>query len=366
MNKVQLYGKSKNGKIKEWSICVDKINLDCSVVKIEHGYQGGKKQVDSREVNSGKNIGKKNETTPYQQALFEAKSLINKKLDENYAYSVAEIPRNSDGMFLPMLAQSYDKHHKKIKFPSWVQPKLDGARMLAKKENGEVRVWSRKGKEILTLTKIKSELDLVLKEGECLDGEVYVHGWDFQRIISAIKKEKDDTNLLEYHIYDSPHLTKTFEDRFVNSNLREVEVSSLKWVETKKVENYMELCKNEMTYIILGYEGLMVRNELSLYKYKDRSYDLQKVKRFEDEEFRIIGGKDGVGREEGSVVFRCITEDGLPFDVRPKGTKEERIEWFKELDNLIGENLTVRFQGRTRDGIPRFPVGLRVRPNFDK
>ena len=113
MEKITLYGKSKTGKIKEWSVSVEKVHLDCSVLEIEHGYQNGKKQIDSRYIMEGKNIGKKNETTPYEQAVFEAKSLINKKLDENYAYSIADIPKNSDGMFLPMLAHSYDKHSKK-------------------------------------------------------------------------------------------------------------------------------------------------------------------------------------------------------------------------------------------------------------
>ena len=97
-------------------------------------------------------LGKKNETTPYEQAVFESKSLINKKLDENYAHSISQIPKNSDGMFLPMLAHSFDKHSKKINYPCWIQPKLDGVRMLAKKENGEILIWSRKAKEIITLS----------------------------------------------------------------------------------------------------------------------------------------------------------------------------------------------------------------------
>ncbi len=372
MNRVTVYGKSTNGKIKQWSILVEKVSEDCSLIEIEHGYQNGKKQIDVRYIKEGKNIGKKNETTPYEQAVFESKSLINKKLDDNYAYSVSDIPSNSDGMFLPMLAHSYDKHSKKIKFPCWTQPKLDGARMLSKvfirKEKGSVSMWSRKGKEILTLSKIKKELESILKEGEALDGELYCHGWSFQRIISAVKKEREDTDLLEYHVYDSPHKTKTFEERFVNSDLidRISKTKRIKCVRTLEAYNLEELTLFELGYINEGYEGLMARNKDSLYKYKNRSYDLQKVKRFEDEEFKIISGKDGVGREEGLVIFRCINESGIPFDVRPQGTHEERAYMFNNLERYIGESLTVKFQGRTEENIPRFPVGLRVRPNFDK
>ena len=105
----------------------------------------------------------------------------------------------------------------------------------------------------------------------------------------------------------------------------------------------------------------MARNHKSTYKFKNRSYDLQKVKRFKDNEFQIIGGKDGSGRESGLIIFKCITDDGLEFDVRPKGSHEYRAEQFKNLSNYIGKMLTVRYQELTDDGRPRFPVGIAVR-----
>ena len=52
--------------------------------------------------------------------------------------------------------------------------------------------------------------------------------------------------------------------------------------------------------------------------------------------------------------------------MRPKGTAKERADMFKDLDKYIGKNLTIKFQGRTSDNIPRFPVGMRIRPDFDK
>jgi len=366
MNKT-LYGKSKNGKIKTWNISVDKVGESHSVLRIKHGFIDGKKQLDERDITTGKNIGKKNETTPYEQAILEATSLVLKKKDDNYAESISLIPSNSDGMFLPMLAHSYDKHSKKINYPCWVQPKLDGARMLAKKQNGSIILWSRKGKEIVTLSKIKKELNSILEEGQCLDGEVYYHGWGFQRIISAVKKERDDTDILEYHVYDSPHLTDKFEDRFVNSGLEGKinKTTRIKWVKTSEALNSDELTLLEGSCIGENYEGLMARNKSSLYKFKHRSYDLQKVKRFEDEEFEIIGGKEGSGRESGLVIFKCLSEDGKPFDVRPKGDRKLRSDMFLNLNSYIGKKLTVKFQGRTSDSIPRFPVGIKVRPDWD-
>tara|TARA_A100001011_G_scaffold382778_1_gene453111 strand:- start:1127 stop:2257 length:1131 start_codon:yes stop_codon:yes gene_type:complete len=368
-----LYGKSTNGKIKEWNISVLKMGDETCYIETEHGYQGGKKQLDSRYVGEGKNIGKSNETSPYEQACSEAKSSYNRKKDEGYAEDVSDIPKISDGMFLPMLAHRFDKHSSKVKYPAYVQPKLDGVRMLARLEaDGTVSMWSRKGKVIDVPDKIRDELSICLKEGECVDGELYVHGWGFQRIIAAVKKRRDDTDLLEYHIYDSPHEKNNFEERFINSwhprsfeNTKTTGSRSysdrIKVVETSLVQSEDELDALETSYIGDGYEGVMIRNEGSSYKYKHRSYDLQKVKRFEDDEFEIIGGKEGTGRESGMVVFKCLTKNGLNFDVRPMGSQEVRSKMFKNLNSYLGKMLTIRFQGLTDDGRPRFPVGVAVR-----
>ena len=367
-----LYGKSTNGKIKEWNIGVMQMGDGTCYVETEHGYEDGKKQLDSRFIGEGKNIGRANETSAYEQACSEAKSAHSRKKDSGYVEDKNNIPSESDGMFLPMLAHRYDKHSSKINFPCWVQPKLDGVRMLARKQDGVVTMWSRKGKVIDIPDKINAQLCDMLSEGQCTDGELYVHGWTFQRIIAAVKKKRDDTDLLEYHIYDSPHQSLLFEDRLPQFGIQGARFptycqswtiigKNIKFVKTYDVADQEELDLFEGNFVQQGYEGMMVRNHASAYKYKHRSYDLQKVKRFIDDEYEIIGGKDGSGRESGLIVYRCTTADGLEFDVRPRGSHEERAEIYKNLDNYIGKMLTVRYQELTDDGRPRFPVGIAVR-----
>ena len=126
MNFAILYGKSTTGKIKTWKVEVIKSSEEESLIRIEHGYSDGKKQEDIRSVTSGKNIGKANETTPYEQATSEAKSDFNKKCDEGYAQNIDDIKEESSGFFLPMLAHKWDTHSSKIRFPAYCQPKLDG------------------------------------------------------------------------------------------------------------------------------------------------------------------------------------------------------------------------------------------------
>ena len=372
MNLPTLYGRATNGKIKQYTVSVLKMGDGTAYVEKEHGYVTGKKQIDSRLISEGKNLGKSNETDCYEQACSEAKSAFERKKDSGYVEDQSNIPKESSGLFLPMLAHRYDKHPDKISFPCWGQPKLDGVRMLARKENGVVTMWSRKGKLIDIPDKINNQLCALLADGECTDGELYVHGWTFQRVISAVKKKRDDTNLLEYHIYDRPHETESFEDRFFGRpqeeglelllHLSQADPSSqIKFVQTRMLETSGDLDRYEERVLADGYEGLMARNCNSLYKFKNRSYDLMKVKRFQDAEYKIVNFTDGDGREAQCIVYRCVTDSGLEFGVRPQGTHEARARAFKDGQNYIGKYLTVKFFELTEDGIPRFPVGIAVR-----
>jgi len=63
-----LFATDKNGKTKEWTIRVDK-HTNYSKIVYSYGYTDGKKTQYELEITKGKNIGKKNETTHFQQAL---------------------------------------------------------------------------------------------------------------------------------------------------------------------------------------------------------------------------------------------------------------------------------------------------------
>ena len=82
-----LYGEASTGKAKVWEVRVEPRAIDgvtAGVVIVSHGYVDGKQQVNERVVMTGKNIGKKNETTPVAQAVSEAQALWNKKRDAGY------------------------------------------------------------------------------------------------------------------------------------------------------------------------------------------------------------------------------------------------------------------------------------------
>lgn len=136
---------------------------------------------------------------------------------------------------------------------------------------------------------------------------------------------------------------------------------SIKFLETELVATEDRIYEKHNEYVKAGYEGIIIRNVSGLYSLKKRSKDLQKYKEFKDEEFTVIGGVSSTGTEVDCVIFNVKNKKGQEFAVRPRGSFEQRKLWLKDIKNLVGKSLTVRFQELTDDGIPRFPVGIGIR-----
>ena len=365
-----LFGIAKSGSVYQWRIYVVHNEDDTGTINIERGLIDGKKHVTQDTVLTGKNLGKVNATTAVGQAIFNAESKRNKKLDDGYDYTIEGSRAKFNDLLKPMLAQSYEKHAKKLVYPCYAQPKLDGIRCLARRIGNTVTLYSRKGKILDLVPHINEALLAVLNDGQCADGELYTHGWDFQKIVSAIKKTNENTPGIQYHIYDLPDMqdrSKTFVDRF-NSFARgriSAAADCLVSVETPLIRteealmSYEDQCHND------GYEGVMARNIQSEYLFGYRSKDLLKVKRFLDDEYEIVDFTHGTSIELECIVFVCKTKDDQTFSVRPVGTHEERKAMYKNGASYIGKMLTVKYQELSNDGVPRFPVGLHIREDWD-
>ena len=132
-----LYKLAKSGATQQWCISANQFPDGTASYTVAHGKKGGKIQTGSVEVLKGKNIGKANETTPYEQACKEAESKWKKQLDKNYSEGEAkELPKTD-----PMLAHKYKDKMDKVTFPCFWQPKLDGIRCVASRI-GDENLWS--------------------------------------------------------------------------------------------------------------------------------------------------------------------------------------------------------------------------------
>ncbi len=102
-----LHGEGVLGKTKVWTISVEERNAS-GVIIITRGYLDGKMQVSEKVIAQGKNIGKKNETTPVQQAVSEARASWIKMKESGYSEAIKEEVDNTASVRRPVKS-----------FPKW-------------------------------------------------------------------------------------------------------------------------------------------------------------------------------------------------------------------------------------------------------
>lgn len=367
-----LFKKASTGKMWSWSISVDGVTI-----METWGEIGGKPQSTSDTIKAGKNLGRSNATSPEEQALLEAEAKHTKKLKgHNYSETLEAAERGEastlvEGGTLPMLAHKFSEQGDKIKYPCAIQPKFDGHRMTSQTVDGETTLWTRTRKQMFSLPHIAKEIDSMWKVTGAtpfvLDGEAYQHDYrtKFEELTHYLRQVKyiPGSEVVQYHIYDAAIPGVPFYERhrlIAEALSHETDSSPLKMVETIFVNNEDELMLAFEHFLELGYEGCMARNTDGLYVGK-RSYDLQKVKEFDDAEFPIVGVTEGRGKMQGHAVFVCETTKGIQFEAKMKGEIAKLKQYWDNPKLAIGKKLTVQYQGLTnKNKVPRFPVGLRI------
>lgn len=407
-----LYARNSNGSINQWAI--EAYNTEPVGIMISEGIIDGTLTHTHRK-SKGKNIGKMNETSDYEQACKEAESRWNLKKKKGYKsiddlmtkedklsfsevplteigitnWLEANLPKNrtdANDLLKPMLAlPMFDSKtgNTRAKFPMIGQPKINGFRMMCRWE----KVWegegmfrqevekpvfrSRDGIRFETLEHIEAEftkdmfftpdgIDIVF------DGELYYDGWLLQRINSAVNKRNSDTPNLGFVVFDlaieeviqstrSLMLLELDNKVFIKTDfIRALDIYDVLDLQTAQ--------KLTDKWIEEGYEGGIFRDPKSTYQYGKRSASMLKLKRFQDKEFLVL---DVIGGDNAPElgIFVCKAENGEVFKVTPEGSHEIKKEYLTNKDNYIGKMLTVKFYERTDRGIPFHAVGLTIREN---
>lgn len=353
-----LFSRDKSGKTRYWNISVENGPSGVFVTR-RYGQVGGKETVTSTEITSGKNVGRSNETTKLEQANLEAMSTWKKQIEAGFTTH----PESTQITILPMLANKWDDKAHNISEPFYVQPKLDGVRMIIGRHQGVIKTLSRTGK-VFKMPHIEKVVGPLLEEGQFLDGELFSDELTFQEITGVCGAKKNTSHHIDkikFHVFDYfdlENLNETFKNRSIELHNRFVDVCIL-------VPTFVLAKKNEVQvlhdkFVSQGHEGIMIRDSMGPYLLNQRSNHLLKLKAFQTEEYLIIGASEGKGSDAGAVIWECEGPAG-PFSVRPKGTREQRTTWFQNYKQYIGKKLTVQFQNLTDGGIPRFPVGISIR-----
>ena len=314
----RLIKKDKNGRERFTDIRVEDLGDGTADIVKSTGVVGTDKV----------SVSRTNVKTGYEKALARAQTMWN-----NEKTKCTEI--------LPMLANKWEDRQKYISEPFYVQPKLDGVRLIVSNKG----CFSRTGKPVEGV----DHLARGLKDGEYLDGECYAPNKTFEEITSMFKMNPQS---LDFHIFDyfdtnRPNLT--FEER-----KDRITVDTFRVDKKSEVQGYHDLFVNQ------GHEGIMIRDASSTYEIGKRSNYLLKYKAFQTEEYEIVDVKEGTGREKGAAIWVCKVGEHQ-FSAKPEGTLEVRKKYLQEKEKYIGKQLTVRYQNLTALGVPRFPVGVAVR-----
>jgi predicted DNA-binding WGR domain protein len=398
-----------SGKMRFWQI-----GFNGKELVIVRGTVDGKKTLSFVDPSQGQG------DTLCEKALLKARSRILKKMRKkgyhNARSGIVSDPKAMEAMTWvdapslkeaksnPDLYGKYDNHWKIITdddYPVMVEPKYDGIRLLSKRLPNRTFIHRSRGVSTYThLTHLESDLnDLFdyLPEGSHLDGELYKHGLPLN-IISGIVRATVNINPeikeLKYYIFDiitptqmlchdrylllKNAFSRLFEDKRnnlenilesnsenkrnnlensispqVRTNSTLVLTSMIIAKEKLDIFNYFNKC------ILEGYEGVMIRK--NTYYESKRSNNLLKCKSFKDEEGEIIGVREGTGDQKGLAVFDVRDPRGNILGIVPRGTFEERREWFNHPQLVLGKDLKYKYQDLSEYNVPRFAVGITIR-----
>ena len=299
----------------------------------------------------------------------------------------------SEGFVLPMLAKVLEDNKPFEKYGTMLgQWKIDGLRCIIGATDKSDDLFnpitltyhSRTGEdwtnkmcwmdEIL-LPKISKELlDMMIEEGACLDGELYLPGYSVNDINSFVKNTQLAQHYkLQYWCYDicCENMSAIKRSNFLYDNLTPSAISlfetkkyhlenkgQLMLLESIEVSNINEAMIARDTYIDLGFEGLILRNPSAEYQFGKRNQAMFKFKKVDDGKFIIVDITSEHKRSDLPLfVCRNDINDEL-FECSINKPQDVQREILINKKNYIGKYAIIEF--RARSGVNQVPFHARM------
>ena len=253
-----------------------------------------------------------------------------------------------------MLAEIYEHGLDVTQY--WVSEKLDGVRA---RWDG-THLISRGGNVFATPAWFIQDFP-----STSLDGELWTRRGRYEEVSSIVRKQQphDGWHAVHFMIFDLPQHGGSFDERVqaMKHLVGQTSSPSLDLIEQFLVKNEQELTQRLREVLDQGGEGLMLHRKTAQYA-SGRSHDLLKLKPFSDAEATVIGYRPGKGKIHGQVgSLKVQTAEGKTFFIGTGLSVEERRH-----PPPLNSRITFRHQGLTKNGIPRFPVYLRIRDEEPK
>ena len=406
---ITLYKRNAQGKPLIWSI--EKVSqlvgtkINEHNIKIQYGLVGGTLHTEIipitlKNANELESRIKAKRKEGYKE-LHELKDnngsykIFNGTKDDILPYLEAYLPKystTSEGFVLPMLAKVLEDNKPFEKYGNLLgQWKIDGLRCIIGAEENKQDLfnpinltyhsrtgedWTPKMKwmdEIL-LPLIKDELlSMMIDEGACLDGELYLPGYSVNDINSFVKNTQLPQHYkLQYWCYDicceNMSAVKRnelrmhnigrrcyeFTDKYehLNNKSQCVLLPTIHWVNSIDTA---ERVRNK--YIDFGFEGLILRNPNAEYQFGKRNQAMFKFKKIDDGKFIIVDVKQEHKRSDLPLfVLRNDINDEL-FECSINKPQDIQREMLINKDKYIGKYMLVEF--RNRSGVNQVPFHAR-------
>jgi DNA ligase-1 len=263
----------------------------------------------------------------------------------------------------------------------WASRKLDGVRCLAVVNyEGECTLYSRMGKELTTLNKVKEAIEATGIINTVFDGEICLidenGNEDFQGVMKQLRRKDHQIENPAYMIFDMLHkpnfdnqeggpilserlgaLRGFLTGRFINSDI-------LRYTDQFLITDGRHFDKWGQIATDNNWEGFMLRKDVT-YEGK-RTKNLLKVKKFFDAEYEVIDfdidDHEIVvnGRSETVPMLSqvWIEHKGHKVKVGSGWTHEQRLQYID--GSIVGKVITVQYFEETKNdkgGISlRFPT----------
>ncbi len=282
-------------------------------------------------------------------------------------------PEFSIPVFSCQLAQDSEHHKKKLNGEKIIEVKLDGVRVISILHcNGKVDMFSRNGKELLNFEKVKKQLaDSISRQkiatSIVLDGEIVSK--NFQELMKQIYRkdnlQNNDANLylFDFLTFDEFKKGKSIENqkerikllkKWFNSRkelLDNVKLLNSEIIDLSTSEGNKRFVSINKSAVIDGFEGIMIKDPNAIYESK-RSFHWLKLKPVIEISLKVTSVDEGTGRNKNKLgaVTAEGTEENKRFKISVGSgfSDNQRISFWKEKDNLIGQIIEIKADAITK------------------
>lgn len=394
---MKLYKRNAQGKPIFWEI-VDSAN---NKVIVHYGLVGtvghvemlDKKLIKANEVESRIKSKRKEGYKELSELHDNAPEDLDPVALMNYLNSYLPKYNTTDsGFILPMLCKTLKDNKPFTKGNYFGQWKINGLRCIigAIKTSADMfnpirlTYTSREGiswnlswmDEIILPSLSKQLIEMMIEEGICLDGELYIPAYTINEINSFVKNPTlSQHKQLQFWCYDicidnmsalqRTILRKENIKRHIYSFRNAQEHFNCKdqfvLLPDLGVSNYDNAIRFRDSFMDLGFEGLVIRNCDSEYQYGKRNQAMMKFKKIYDGKFIIVDIiPEGVRTNLPKFVLRNDVNDAL-FEVTLNKPQVEQENILKHKEQYIKRLMFVEY--RERSGVNNVPFharGIRI------